>query len=45
MFGFGLIVGKLNKRFARQLLKVSSIIIFVLGISMLGNGLLVGRTG
>ena len=39
MFGFGIIAGKLNKRFAKQLLKVSSIIIFVLGISMLGNGL------
>ena len=39
MFGFGLISGKLNRRYAGYMLTVSGILIFVMGLSMMGNGL------
>ena len=39
MFGFGAIASKLNKKFANKMLTISAIIIFILGLSMLGNGL------
>lgn len=39
MLGFGVIAGKLNKKFAKYMLTVSAVIIFILGLGMLGNGL------
>ena len=39
MFGFGVVSSKLNKKFAKKMLTISSIIIFLLGLGMLGNGL------
>ncbi len=39
MLGFGLISGRLNKRHRRVMLTVSAMLIFVMGLSMVGNGL------
>ena len=38
MFGFGTMSGKLNKKYAKNLLTISACIIFALGIGMVGNG-------
>lgn len=38
MLGFGIVASKLNKKFANKMLKVSAIIIFILGLGMLKNG-------
>ena len=38
MFGFGIAISKLNKKFASKMLTVSAIIIFILGLGMLKNG-------
>ena len=39
MFGFGLISSKLNRKYSRVMLTVSAMLIFVMGLNMLGNGL------
>lgn len=39
MFGFGFISGKLNAKYTRYMLTVSAVLIFVMGLSMLTNGL------
>ena len=39
MFGFGLISSKLNRKYSRVMLTVSSMLIFVMGLNILGNGL------
>lgn len=39
MFGFGFLSGKLNARYTKQLLTVSAVLIFIMGLSMLTNGL------
>ena len=39
MLGFGLLAGKLNRRFARVMLSVSALLIFLMGLNMLVNGL------
>lgn len=39
MFGFGAFSGALNRKYAKQLLTVSALLIFVLGLGMIGNGL------
>lgn len=39
MFGFGFISGKLNSKYTRYMLTVSAVLIFVMGLSMLTNGL------
>lgn len=39
MFGFGFLSGKLNVRYTKQLLTVSAVLIFIMGLSMLTNGL------
>jgi sulfite exporter TauE/SafE len=39
MFAFGIISSKLNKKFTDKMFTISAIIIFVLGISMLNNGM------
>ena len=38
MLGFGLISGRLNRKYARVMLKVSALLIFVMGLNMVGNG-------
>lgn len=38
MFLFGVISGKLNKKFTKVMLTISSIVIFILSLSMIGNG-------
>ena len=45
MFGFGAISGKLNKKYAKYLLTISAVIIFVMGLSMVGNGLSLSGIG
>lgn len=39
MFGFGFISGKLNTKYTQNMLTVSAVLIFVMGLSMLTNGL------
>lgn len=39
MFGFGLISSKLNRKYSQVMLTVSAMLIFVMGLNMLGNGL------
>ena len=39
MFGFGLISGKLNRKYSHAMLTVSALLIFLMGLNMLGNGL------
>ena len=39
MFGFGLISSKLNWKYSRVMLTVSAMLIFIMGLNMLGNGL------
>ncbi|MGN0772565.1 MAG: sulfite exporter TauE/SafE family protein [Candidatus Ventricola sp.] len=39
MLGFGLISGKLNRKYRRVMLTVSAMLIFVMGLNMAGNGL------
>ena len=39
MLGFGLFSGRLNRSYAKYMLNISAVIIFVMGIHMLGNGL------
>lgn len=39
MLGFGLISGRLNQKHRRVMLTVSAMLIFVMGLSMVGNGL------
>ena len=39
MLGFGALSGRLNRKYARYMLTVSALLIFVLGLGMLGNGL------
>ncbi len=37
--GFGLVSGRLNQRYTRAMLKVSALLVFVMGINTLSNGL------
>lgn len=39
MLGFGLISGRLNRKHRRVMLTVSAMLIFVMGLNMVGNGL------
>ena len=39
MLGFGLISGRLNRKYRRVMLTVSAMLIFVMGLNMVGNGL------
>lgn len=39
MFGFGFLSGKLNAKYTKHMLTVSAVLIFVMGLSMLTNGL------
>lgn len=39
MLGFGLISGRLNRKYSRVMLTVSALVIFVMGLNMVGNGL------
>ena len=39
MFGFGALSGGLNRKYAKHMLTVSALLIFVLGLGMVGNGL------
>lgn len=39
MFGFGLISSKLNRKYSRVMLTVSAMLIFIMGLNILGNGL------
>ena len=39
MLGFGLISGRLNRKYSRVMLTVSALVIFVMGPNMVGNGL------
>ena len=39
MLGFGLISGRLNRKYSRVMLTVSALVIFVMGMNMAGNGL------
>ena len=38
MLGFGLISGRLNRKYTQVMLKVSALLIFVMGLNMVGNG-------
>lgn len=38
MFGLGVLSGKLNRRYTKYMLTVSAVLIFVMGIHMIGNG-------
>lgn len=39
MFGLGISVSKLNRKYTRQMLMISAFLIFIMGIHMTGNGL------
>lgn len=39
MLGFGLISGRLNRKYSRVMLTVSALVNFVMGLNMVGNGL------
>ena len=38
MLGFGLVSGRLNRKYTQVMLKVSALLIFVMGLNMVGNG-------
>ena len=39
MFSFGLISGGLNRKYSHVMLTVSALLVFVMGLNMMGNGL------
>ena len=45
MLGFGLISGRLNRKYTQVMLKVSALLIFVMGLNMIGNGFSLSGVG